>query len=65
MEPNGRKYKKNNVGARIDPCGTPHERCAVEKVCFPIQSENILLVKKDLNSSERYPESLKHFPDGT
>ncbi len=26
MEPNGSKYKENNVGARIDPCGTPQEK---------------------------------------
>ncbi len=28
MEPNGSRYKENNVGERIDPCGTPQERCA-------------------------------------
>ncbi len=45
--PNGSRYKENNVGARIDPCGTPQERCAAEEVCFPMYTENFLLFKKD------------------
>ncbi len=27
MEPNGSRYKENNVGARIDPWGTPQDTC--------------------------------------
>ncbi len=49
MEPNGSRYNENNVGARIDPCGTPQERCAAEEVCFPMNTENFLLFKKDWN----------------
>ncbi len=59
MEPNCSTYKENNVGARIDPCGTPQERCAVEEACFPIQIENILLVKKKTGTNSKwYPECL-------
>ncbi len=42
MEPNGSRYNENNVGARIDPCGTPQES-------FPMHTENVLLFKKDWN----------------
>ncbi len=49
MEPYSSRYKENNVGERIDPCGTPHERCAAEEVCFPMCTENFLLFKKDWN----------------
>ncbi len=48
MEPDGSRYKENNVGARIDPCGTPQERCAAEEVCFPMYTDNFLLLKKTL-----------------
>ncbi len=61
MEPNGSKYKENNVGARIEPCGTPQERCAVEEVYFPIQTENFLLVKKDWNQFRTVPWKPKRF----
>ncbi len=50
MEPNGSRYNENNIGARIDPCWTPQERCAAEK-----DTENFLLVKKDWNQFKTVP----------
>ncbi len=43
----GSMYKEKSVGARIDQCGIPQERCATEEVCFPIHTENFLLVTYD------------------
>ncbi len=48
-------YKEKSVGARIDPCRTPQERGATDEECFPIQTENFLLVEYNLNHFKTLP----------
>ena len=45
IDPSGNMYNEKRIGPRIDPCGTPQERGAMEEVRSPTITEKVLLDK--------------------